>query len=222
MCCRRKNSPKIRHLGTIEQLCRAASSQLRHISTIGKKVLNSNNSSTCSHNMVNFDPALTAEIGLPVWVTPANINGFSVLASLLHRRRSRDVNQILHHVQVSWAGTLYTHFRGLLPPNGILAGAKFTLRPSLALFYIYILVQRYCTTIEPWAWAKLCGVVQGMELRNFYRRRTAPPLFGRAAITLGISPHSSFLYYSVLSLSDNAVILFTAIVLYLPTTVLAY
>jgi len=35
--------------------------------------------------MVNFGP-LAAEIGLPVWGTPANFNGFRVLAalSLLH------------------------------------------------------------------------------------------------------------------------------------------
>jgi len=33
--------------------------------------------------MVNFDP-LAAEIGLPVWGTPANFNGFCVLAALLH------------------------------------------------------------------------------------------------------------------------------------------
>jgi len=32
-----KKSPKICHMGTIAQLCRAISSQLRHISTIGKK-----------------------------------------------------------------------------------------------------------------------------------------------------------------------------------------
>jgi len=31
--------PKNRHLGTIAQLCRAISSQLRHISTIGKKLV---------------------------------------------------------------------------------------------------------------------------------------------------------------------------------------
>ena len=42
MCCTRlarnaghKKLPKIRHLGTITQLCRAISSQLRHVSTIG-------------------------------------------------------------------------------------------------------------------------------------------------------------------------------------------
>jgi len=136
---------KIRHLGTIEQICRAASSQIRHI---GKKLLNSNTSSTCPRNMVNFDPP-TAEIGLSVWGTPANINGFSVLASLLHRCRSTDVNQTLHHVWPSPGLVHYIHFRGLLPPNGILAGAKFTLRPSLALSYIYI--GPALLTIEPWA-----------------------------------------------------------------------
>jgi len=37
---------------------------------------------------------------------------------------------------VSWAGTLYINFRELLPHNGILPGAKFTLCPSLAFSYI--------------------------------------------------------------------------------------
>jgi len=32
---------------------------------------------------------------------------------------------------VSWAATLYIHFRGLFLPERILPGAKFTLRPSL-------------------------------------------------------------------------------------------
>jgi len=33
---RKKNRKKIRHVRTIVQFCRAISSQLRHISTIGK------------------------------------------------------------------------------------------------------------------------------------------------------------------------------------------
>jgi len=37
---------------------------------------------------------------------------------------------------ISWAGTLYIHFQGLLPPDGILPGAKFTLRPNVAVCYI--------------------------------------------------------------------------------------
>jgi len=47
---------KNRHLRTIEQLCRAISSQLSHVSTIGKKLLSSNMSPTCPYNMVNFGP----------------------------------------------------------------------------------------------------------------------------------------------------------------------
>jgi len=41
-----------------------------------KNLLNSNISSTCSHNMVNFSP-LAAEIGSGVGGTPANCNGFA-------------------------------------------------------------------------------------------------------------------------------------------------
>jgi len=71
---------KNRHIGTIAQLCRAISSQLIHILTIGKKLLNSNTSSICPHNMENFGP-LTAEICWRVWGSPANFNGFRVLAA---------------------------------------------------------------------------------------------------------------------------------------------
>ena len=39
---------------TTAQLCRAISSQLTHLSTIGKNLLNSNISSTCPRNMMNF------------------------------------------------------------------------------------------------------------------------------------------------------------------------
>jgi len=48
-----------------------------------KDLLSSNISSTCSHNMANFSP-LAAEIGPVVWGTPANFNGFRILAALLH------------------------------------------------------------------------------------------------------------------------------------------
>jgi len=69
--------------------------------------------------MVNFSP-LAAETGLPVWGTPANFNGFRVLPSLLHRRRSTEVNQNLQMFGrlMGWY-TIYT-FSGGLAPNGIL------------------------------------------------------------------------------------------------------
>ena len=89
-----KMRQKNRDLGTIPQLCRAISSQLRHISTIGKKLLSSNIASICTHNMVNFG-LLTAEIGSGVWGTPANFNGFRVLAALLHGTLVVGVSQTL-------------------------------------------------------------------------------------------------------------------------------
>jgi len=52
---------------------------------------------------------------------------------------------------VSWAGTSYT----FLGSDGILTGAKFTASKSCVLLYW----QRYCTALEQWASAKLCGVV---------------------------------------------------------------
>jgi len=113
-----KNSPSGRHRTT----CRAISSQLRHISTIGKILLNSNISRTCPRNVVNFGLLLVEIVSL-VGGTPANFNGFRVLAALLH-----------------------------------------------------------CTVVV--GAAKLCGVEQ-----------MAPPILGRAAITLGIGPHCSSSFF---------------------------
>jgi len=84
MCCTRlaantgrKNVAKNRHLGSIAQIRRAISSQLKQVSTIGKNLLNSNSSSTCPYNMLNFGP-LAAEILSLVWGTPAIIStGFA-------------------------------------------------------------------------------------------------------------------------------------------------
>jgi len=59
-----------------------------------KKWLNSNMSSTCAHNMVNFG-SLTAEIGSRVWGTPANFNRFLVLAELLQGTLVVGVSQTL-------------------------------------------------------------------------------------------------------------------------------
>jgi len=53
-----------------------------------------------------------------------------------------------------------------LPPDGILPGAKFTLSPSVALSLLYW--QHYCTVLEQQASAKLCGMVQGMDLRGTF------------------------------------------------------
>ena len=86
-CCMRlaanagpKKCRQNRHLSTIPQLCRAISSQLRTIDN-RKKLLSSNMSSRCPHNMVNFG-LLTAEIVSGVWGTPTNFNGLLRLGSV--------------------------------------------------------------------------------------------------------------------------------------------
>jgi len=95
--------------------CRAISSQLRHVSTIAKKLLNSNISFTCPHNMVNFGP-LAVEIDWRVLGTPANFNGFLVLASLLQRRRSTEVDQTLYDVWPSPGLVHYIYIFGSFCP----------------------------------------------------------------------------------------------------------
>jgi len=108
-----------------------------------KNLLSSNTSSTCLHNMVNFGP-LAAAISPVVWGTPANFNGFRILAVLLQRRRLPDTNQTLHDVWPSPGLLHYIYICGaVLPPDGILPGAKFTLRPSLAFSYIGSITARH-------------------------------------------------------------------------------
>jgi len=205
MCCTRiaentgrKKSPKIRHLGTITQLSQTVSLQLRHISTIRKNVLSSNISSTCPHNMANFSP-LTAEIGLPVWGTPANFNGLRVLPSLLQRCRSPEVNQTLHDIWLSPELVhyiyiyiyiyicIYMHFRGLLPPDRILPGAEFTLRPSLVFSYIDSVTAWHSSS------GRQSNFAAWYKEWNYGTSQRAPPIFGWASIMLDIGPHSSFI-----------------------------
>jgi len=59
-----------------------------------KKILSSTISSTCPHDMVNFGP-LAAEIGSVICGTPPNVNGFRVLAALLHGTPILGVSQTL-------------------------------------------------------------------------------------------------------------------------------
>jgi len=77
-----KNDAKNRHLRIITQLCRAISLQLRHMLTIGKKLVKQKYILHMS-SMAHFGP-LAAKIGSGVWGTPTNFNGFCVLAALLH------------------------------------------------------------------------------------------------------------------------------------------
>jgi len=135
-----------------------------------KNLLNSNISSRIQvfSKMANFDP-LTAEIGLPVWGTPANFNRFRVLALLLQRCRSIDRGQLsfARFLAVSWAGTLYIHFGGFCPLTEFCH-----VQNSLCVLVLrFRILAALLHGTQQRVSAKLCGVVQGMELRNFRRRR---------------------------------------------------
>ena len=85
-----KNSPSGHHRTTLAGYIFATKARTDN----RKKILSSNTSSTRPHNMANFGP-LVAEIVSLVWGTPANFNGFRVLAALLHGTPAVGVSQTL-------------------------------------------------------------------------------------------------------------------------------
>jgi len=92
--------------------------------------------STCPLNMANFGP-LTAEILMASFGHPSKFQLVSRLAFVTATTSlTGGQPNFARCLAVSWAGTLYIHFRGLLPPDRILPGTEFTLRASLAFSYI--------------------------------------------------------------------------------------
>jgi len=158
-----KKSPSGQHC----TICRPESSQRWHVSTVGKYLLNNNIFFTRPHNMTNFDP-LAAEIGSGVWGTPANFNGFRVLASLLQRCPSTEANQTLHDIWPSPALLhYYMHFMGRLPLTEFRH-----VQNSLCVQVLRSPILAALLHGTPAAGsAQLCGFVQGMELRNFHSGR---------------------------------------------------
>jgi len=137
---------KNRHLRTIAQPCRAVSSQVRHVSTIGKKFVKQ-----------QYVLHMSLKYG-ELWPT----NGWDWFGSLRHRSKFQRVSRLAFVtavmsltggqpnlawcLAVSLASILYIHFQGLLPPDRILPSEKFTLRPSLALTYIGSVTARHSST----------------------------------------------------------------------------
>ena len=90
---RTQESPKIRHLPTIAQLCRAISPQLRHIDS-RRKIVKQQSLPHMSSQYGELRPTS----GWDRFVSlghPSKFNGFRVLASLLQRRRSMEASQTL-------------------------------------------------------------------------------------------------------------------------------
>ena len=146
MCCTqfaentgRKNgqkSPSANH----RKLCRAISSQLRHVSTIGELLEQ------------QYLLHMSSQYG-----KPRPTNGWHQLVSLghpskfetssFHRRLSTEVNQTLHDV---WPSPELVHNIYIFGGRCSMPGAKFTLRPRLAFFYIDRVTARHSSLIQPY------------------------------------------------------------------------
>ena len=113
------------------------------------------------------------------------------MALLLQQRRSLEANQPLHDVWPFLGWYTICTISGALAPDGILPGAKFTFRPSLAFSYIGSVTARHSSS----------GVSQTLRrgTRNGITElsQKALPIFGWAAITLGIDPHCSLFFFTI-------------------------
>ena len=171
MCCtrltgntERKNDPK--NLRTIAQICRAVSSQLRHTSTIGKSV---------KQQYVIHMPPQYGELRPTISSDrfgnlghPSKFRRVSRLAFVMQRRRSPHAGQLnfARCLAVSWAGTLYIHFRGLLPrQNFARCKIHFTSKSCVRLYW-----QRYYTALQQWASYKEWNYGTFVDCATYIRR----------------------------------------------------
>jgi len=166
-----KKSPQIRHLGTIAQVCRAVSSQLRHVSIIREKLVK-------QQYLLHMFPQYGELRPTNGWDWfgslrhPSKFQRFRILPSLLQRRRSVEANQTLHDV---W------------PSPGLVHYIRDTFSGALA----------------PWRnFARCISQTLRRGTRNGITEllQRVPLIFGRAAITLGICPHSSHYNKTVIRL----------------------
>jgi len=132
--------------------------------------------------MVNFGP-LVAEIGPVVWGTPANFNGFCILAALLERRCSTEANQTLHGV---WSSPGLVHYIYIF--GGCCPITEFC-QVQNSLCYLQVLLSHILVVLLHGTWA----VGASQTLRHWAQGATY--IFVKATITLGIGPHSSYLQF---------------------------
>jgi len=130
----------------LRNVCRTISSQLKHVSMTGKKLVKQQYLLHMSSPYGEFRPT----------------NGWDRLAGLGHPSKFQWVLRLgfvtaatsftggqpnfARCLAVSCAGTLCIHLRGLLLLDGVLLGAYFTLRPSLAFSHIFCITARHLTS----------------------------------------------------------------------------
>jgi len=188
MCCMQlaknsecKNSPSAHHCTTSSGYIFA-----RHVSTIGKKLLKQQYH---LHMSLQYNELLptNGRDRWQVWGTPSK---FQRVSHLCFVTAPMSLNQTLHDIWPSPGLVQHIYiFRGLFPPNGILPGAKFTLLPSLASPVLTALLHSTRTVdVSQTLWR---GTRKGITEISLLI--CANYIFRSAAITLGISPHSSII-----------------------------
>jgi len=174
MCCTRlaentgrKNYAKNRHLRTIAQLCTAISSQVRHISTIGKKTFKQQSLLHMSSQYGELRPTngwdLLASLGHPSKSQPVSRLGFVTAPMSLNGGQENFAGCLA----VSWAGTLHIHFGGCCPLTEFCR-----LQNSLCVQVLHspiLAALLHGTRVAAVSQTLWC--VQRMELRNFHRGR---------------------------------------------------
>jgi len=164
----RKKSPKIRHRGTIAQICRV---YLRNYGTYlqsEKKLVKQQQYLLQMSSQYGERRPANGWHRFTSLGHPANLNRFGVLASLLERRRSTEANKTLHDLWSSPGLVHYIYIFGGFCPwrNSGTCKIHFASKSCVLIYW-----QRYCTTLQQRASDKLCGVVQGMEWRNLNSQR---------------------------------------------------
>jgi len=132
-------------------------------------------------------PSKFQRVSRLAFVTAANsLTGGHLANQTLHNECLAVSYELLHDIYI---------FGGFCPPDRILPGAKFTLRPSLAFSYSIAPILAALGLLH---FTPAAGVSQTLRrgTRNGITElsQRAPPIFGRAAITFGNGPHSIFLY----------------------------
>jgi len=185
----RKKLPKICHLRTIAQLCWAISSQLRHVSTIGKKILVKQ----------QYLPHVSPQYGE---LRPTN--GWDRLAGLGHPTKFQQVS----HLAFVTASTSLTggqpNFAWCLAISWLvhhiyIFGGSFPLTEFCPLqnsLYVQVLLSPILAAlVHGMPGAGISQTLQRCKRNGITElSHRAPPIFGRVAITLGIGPHSSIIY----------------------------
>jgi len=131
-----------------------------------RAAINSNSYCRGPHNTVNFSP-LTAEIrwrfGAPQQISTCSRLGFVTASTSF---TGGQPNSTMFSRLLGWY-TIYT-FSGAFTSwwNFATCNIHFASKSCVLLYW-----QHYCMALDQWASAKLCSVIQGMELRNFRRGR---------------------------------------------------